>query len=250
MPDPAITAHLRILDSLQAVAHQLITDLSRQGVLPPDFPLACRGWLLRQLRILTLNQQVITAHGGLSRRVAMYDDILYVLREDRDLIRYRAPHAVPAPVLQAMSERIDAVRRILLDFTPQPGRPRPDPVATGLAHLTQLSVGPMSVPGALASLIGWWTHLHRSTVALDLDTHRLSLGVEGAAHLVAALAAVRAPLGHLRRDITVSWGSARGVSPRSGPPEVLLCDSARKADFLDILHMVPAMTARPMQDTH
>ena len=249
MPDPAITAHLRILDNLQVVGHRLITDLSNQGALSPGFALACRGWLLQQLRSLILHQQVITASGGLSRRVAMYDDILYTLSEDRDLSIYPLSRSAPPPVLQAMSERIFAVRRVLLDFTPQPGSSQPDPIATGLAHLIELSAGPMSVPGALAGLVGWWTHLCCTTITLDLDTHRLSLGVEGAAQLVTALADVHAPLGHLRRDITVSWGSARGVSPRSGPPIVHLCDPANKAVFYDILHKVPAMTARSAQDT-
>jgi hypothetical protein len=249
MPDPAITAHLRILDNLQAVGHHLITDLGHQDALPPDFTLACRGWLLHQLSTLALHQQVITARGGLSRRVAMYDDILYTLSEDRDLIVYHAPQSDHAPMLRAMSERISAVRRILLDFTPQPGSSQPDPIATGLAHLIQLSTGPMSTPGAMAGLVGWWTHLHNSAIALDLDTHRLSLGVEGATQLVAALAEVGAPLGHLRRDITVSWGSARGVSPRSGPPEVWLCAPSNKACFVEILHKVPAMTARSPQNT-
>lgn len=248
MPDPAINAHLRILDNLQAVSHRLITDLVRQDALPPSFALACRGWLLSQLRTLTLNQQVITASGGLSRRVAMYDDILYALCADHDLIIYRTPQPDPALLLQAMSARIRAIRRILLDFTPPPGTP-PGPVATGLAHLIQLESGPMSVPGALAGLVGWWTHLRCGAVELDLDTQRLTLGVEGAALLVTALAEVCAPLGHLRRDIYVSWGSARGIAPQAGPPTVRLCDAEDKAAFVDILCRVPAMTAQAVQDT-
>ncbi|MFT5686170.1 MAG: hypothetical protein ACI8RZ_007126 [Myxococcota bacterium] len=249
MPDPAITAHLRILDNLQAVVHRLIVDLVRQQALPPAFTLACRAWLLSQLRALTLQQQAIVASGGLGRRVAMYDDILYALCQDRDLIAYRSSEPDPAMLLRVMSDRLDVISHILLDFTPPPGKPLPSPAAAGLSHLLQQEAGPLSVPGALAGLIGWWTHLRSGTIELDLRTHSLSLNVEGAPLLVNALIEAGSPLGHLGGDIHVTWGHARGVAPRSGSPEVRLCDSADKARFVRLLQQVHTMTARPTPAT-
>jgi hypothetical protein len=249
MFDPAVKAHLRILDNIQAAIHRLITELVQAQSLPPRFPLACRGWLLSQLRTLTLHQQAIVASAGLGRRVGLYDDILLALCQDRDLILHRAQGPDPALLLQALSGRLDEIQAILLDFTPSPGRSTPSAEATGLAHLLQLEAGPLSMPGALAGLVGWWTHLSGGTIALDLDTRRLSLGVPGDAVLVRVLADLAAPLRYLGGDIHVTWGHARGIVPRSGPPAIRLCDSASKACFVGLLGQVPALTVPAARDT-
>jgi len=249
MFDPVITAHLRILDNLQTVVQRLITDLAHQQALPTSFTLACRAWLLNHMRTLALHQQTIAAGGGLGRRVAVYDDILYALCRDRDLIIYRAREPDTVRILRSMAERIEEIRQILLGFTPLPGRPYSPAEGACLAHLIQQESGPLSVPGALAGLAGWWTLIRSGSIELDLTTHQLTLNVAGSEILVNALVQANSTLCHLGNDIHVSWGAARGLVPRIGHPEVYLCDTTNKAMFLDILHGVRFLTARPPRDT-
>ena len=246
MLDPILCAHMRILDNLQQATQQALAAMLHPGTVPLSFSLACRSWLLDQLRRLALQQQSIAASRGWSRRVGMYDDMLYALCQDHDLVRYHAPCLESGALRRALVCRVDEMRAIVQGFTPH--QERPPCCGSPRSPLHALEAGPLSAPGALAGLVGWWIQLHGGTIELDAMTHQLHLSVEGSAALVDALIDAQAPLRYLRCDILISWRSARGLMPRSGPPTIILCEATDQEAFRAILDRLPSLTAHPPQD--
>ena len=252
MIDPVNTAHLHILANLLAALQQLLLSVSAHQPLPPSLALTCRSWLLSRMRQLALHLQSTAAAGGLSRRVAMYDDMLYILVRDHDLSLYRSPDQNSAPILAALTQRVDEIRDLLLGFSPLSNTPLITPgEAACFSQLTAQAAGPMSVSGAVAGLVGWWTMLRGGWVELDLSPQgrHLNLNVACSPALVQTMASAGSDLRHLGLDIHIAWGGARGVITESGVPEVLLCDADCEIQFRGLMNAACFLTNSTVQDT-
>lgn len=235
MLDPVLSAHMRILDNLQ-LATQRALDVTP---CPRTFSQSCRSWLRAQLRQLALVQQSTAASYGHSRRVAMFDDMLYALSG-------RQAPASCAALSSSMRGSIDEMRAIIRGFTPRLGAPPARYHDTACAILHTLEAGPLSPHGALAGLVRWWLQHQHGWIDLDAETRQLRRCAGRSTSPLAARIDAQVPC--------TSWAAACG-SPGGRP--ALSCRASASPAHLEAtdqvcFHLLLAcrltLTGNPPQD--